>query len=386
MDNLSVSTVRPSITVPVIALTLYAVASGYLMSLIPLLLPEYQLDTSLAGWLASAFYTGLLLGAIAIEPIVKRIGHRSAFIACLTLYIMTVSAMYGFPSSHIWLGARFVAGTAVAGIFVVVESWLLHGDESSRAKRLGLYMAALYGGSSIGQLGLGLTDVTSRLPFVATGLLLTLAIVVLLFGRSVQPESEHSEALSLRQINRLSHAAIIGCIVSGLLLGAVYGLMPVELLNRGISHDNIGGLMAVIILGGMAVQPLIPMLSKYLGRTLLMALLCLIGVGAIALTSMNDGLYILAISLFVLGMAAFALYPVAINLGCEKLDSQYITSATQVMLISYSIGSVSGPSISGWLMADGQGLFSYLFIILLGTCIYMLLASVKGKPQAIAGE
>jgi MFS family permease len=247
-------------------------------------------------------------------------------------------------------------------------------------------MAALYGGSSIGQLGLGLTDITSRLPFVATGLLLTLAIVVLLFGRSVQPESEHSEALSLRQINRLSHAAIIGCIVSGLLLGAVYGLMPVELLNRGISHDNIGGLMAVIILGGMAVQPLIPMLSKYLGRTLLMALLCLIGVGAIALTSMNDGLYILAISLFVLGMAAFALYPVAINLGCEKLDSQYITSATQVMLISYSVGSVSGPSISGWLMADGQGLFSYLFIILLGTCIYMLLASVKGKSQAIAGE
>ncbi|MEO1957552.1 MAG: hypothetical protein ABGX03_06495 [Methylophilaceae bacterium] len=36
--------------------------------------------------------------------------------------------------------ARFVAGVAVAGVFVVVESWLLHGNEADRAKRVGLYM------------------------------------------------------------------------------------------------------------------------------------------------------------------------------------------------------------------------------------------------------
>lgn len=382
--NVSVSTTR--IAVPVIALSLYAIASGYFMSLIPLMLPYLGLDTSLAGWLASLFYAGLLLGAMAVEPLVKRIGHRRAFVVCLAIYIFTIVAMYLAPVDAIWLAARFMAGVSVAGIFVVVESWLLHGEDASRAKRLGLYMASLYGGSSVGQLGIGIFDINGQWPFVLTSALLIFAIAVLLFGKSEQPNSEHSTALSFRQISKLNHAALIGCIVSGLLLGSIYGLMPVELHGRGITTEDIGRLMAVIILGGMAVQPLIPILSKHLGRTLLMALLSLCGVGAIALTSMNASLYVLAAGLFLLGMATFALYPVAINLGCERLEAHYIVSATQVMLVSYSIGSVSGPLISNWFMAHAQGLFGYLFAILLSTCIYMLIASVRSKPQAIAGD
>merc|ERR1711881_464645 len=95
-----------------------------------------------------------------------------------------------------------------------------------------------------------------------------------------------------------SHRRTIGCIVSGLTLCAIYGLMPLELLNRGIAHDDLGSLMALIILGAMAVQPLIPALSKYLGRTLLMALFCLLGVAAITLTAAVSGVYALGAGLF----------------------------------------------------------------------------------------
>ncbi len=122
-----------------------------------------------------------------------------------------------------------MAGVAVAGVFVIVESWLLHGDEAERAKRLGLYMGALYGGSSLGQLGIGAIGVAGMLPFAAIFTMLILAIGVLLFAKSEQPETSHSTPLSLKQISKLNHAAIIGCIVSGLTLGAIYGLMPLEL-------------------------------------------------------------------------------------------------------------------------------------------------------------
>ncbi|MGL6026870.1 MAG: MFS transporter, partial [Vibrio sp.] len=57
------ATVQNRIAVPVLALTLYAIAAGYLMSLVPLMLPYYQLEASLASWLASGFYAGLLVGA-----------------------------------------------------------------------------------------------------------------------------------------------------------------------------------------------------------------------------------------------------------------------------------------------------------------------------------
>lgn len=386
MENTLAPTPKARISVPVIALALYAVASGYLMSLIPLMLSEYGLDNSLASWLASVFYAGLLIGAVGVEPIVKKVGHRNAFVWCLVTFMATIMILPLAPYSEVWIIARLVAGMAVAGVFVIVESWLLHGDESARAQRLGLYMGALYGGSALGQLGIGVIGISGGVPFITIITLLILAVVVLLFGESDQPESEHSESLSLKQISRLNHAAIIGCIVSGLTLGAIYGLMPVELFARGIAHSDIGGLMAVVILGGMAVQPVVPWLSKYLGRTLLMALFCLLGVAAITFTTLVTGIQALAAGLFFLGVATFALYPVAINLGCDKLDASYIVSATQVMLFSYSIGSVAGPVVADSFMSGAQGLMGYLFAALLATCIYMLIASIKTKRQAIAGE
>ncbi|MCK6264921.1 MFS transporter [Vibrio sp. ZSDE26] len=374
------------ISVPVIALSLYAVASGYLMSLIPLMLPHYGLDASLSSWLASIFYAGLLVGAIGVEPIVSRFGHRNAFVLCLFVLMGTVIALPTLNYAAAWLIARFIAGVAVAGVFVIVESWLLHGDESNRAKRLGLYMGALYGGSSLGQLGIGTIGVTGGVPFIAILTLMLIAVFVLVFGESDQPESEEPARLSFKQIAKLNHAAIIGCIVSGLTLGAIYGLMPLELKQRGINNSDIGGLMALIILGGMAVQPMVPWFSKFLGRTLLMAMFCMLGVAAVAATVLNNDMGVFAVSLFVLGMAIFALYPVAINLGCDRLDAKYIVSATQVMLFSYSIGSVSGPVIADKFMTSQHGLMDYLFASLLATCIYMLFASVKGKRQIMAGE
>ncbi|MGY5538065.1 MFS transporter [Vibrio brasiliensis] len=386
MENTLAPAPKARISVPVIALALYAVASGYLMSLIPLMLPEYGLKGSLASWLASVFYAGLLIGAIGVEPLVKKVGHRSAFVWCLVAFIITIMMLPLLPNATAWIIARFVAGMAVAGVFVIVESWLLHGDEKARTKRLGLYMASLYGGSALGQLGIGVIGISGGVPFITIVTLLIVAVVVLLFGESDQPESAHSTPLSLKQIGKLNHAAMIGCAVSGLTLGAIYGLMPIELQTRGIQNSDIGGLMAIIILGGMAVQPIVPWLSKFLGRTLLMALFCMLGVAAITFTTMVDGLQALGAGLFLLGMATFALYPVAINLGCDKLDANYIVSATQVMLFSYSIGSVAGPVAADWFMAGTQGLMGYLFATLLATCLYMLIASIRTKRQAVAGE
>lgn len=356
------------------------------MSLIPLMLPHYHLESELASWLASVCYAGLLIGAMLVDPLVNRLGHRNAFIVFLMILLISIVALPLFAYSMIWLISRFVAGMAIAGIFVVVESWLLHGDENGRAKRLGIYMAALYGGSAIGQLGISYLGITGAVPFLTISALLLLASVVLIFGKSTQPLSQQATSLSLRQITKLNHAAIMGCIVSGLTLGAIYGLMPVELDNRGLKHSNMGALLALVILGGMAVQPSVPWLSKYLGRTLLMALFCLVGSAAAILPFLSSSLTVLAISLFVLGMATFALYPIAVNLGCDKLDANYIVSATQVMLFSYSIGSVVGPVMANWFLQNGQGLLGYLFVIQLATCLYMLLSSIKTKRQWVAGE
>ena len=383
MDNIQPTT---RITVPVIALSFYAIASGYLMSSLPLMLSEYGLDSNLSSWLASAFYAGLLAGTLLIERAIKRVGHRDAFVIALTIFIATFLLLPLAPHQYVWLLARFVAGVSVAGIFVIVESWLMSGDESQRAKRLGVYMCSLYGGSAVGQLGIGYLGITGGVPFIAMFTLLFGAIIVLMYGQATAPKIHDAQSLSLKQISKLSHSALIGCIVSGLTLGSIYGLMPVELAQRNIAHQDIGGLMALVIMGGMAVQPMVTWLSHHIGQVLLMALFCLLGVASIGVLTINHDFYVLGMSLFVLGMATFALYPIAINLGCRNLDPNYLVSVTQVMLLCYSVGSVAGPLVADSFMDSQAGLFTYLFASLLATTIYMLIASLKRSPLQIAGE
>ncbi|ROP08576.1 MFS transporter [Vibrio crassostreae] len=383
MDNIQPTT---RITVPVIALSFYAIASGYLMSSLPLMLSEYGLDSNLSSWLASAFYAGLLAGTLLIERAIARIGHKDAFVVALSVFIATILVLPLIPHQAVWLLARFVAGVAVAGIFVIVESWLMSGDESQRAKRLGVYMCSLYGGSAVGQLGIGYLGITGGVPFIAMFTLLFGAIIVLMYGQATPPQIHDAQSLSLKQISKLSHSALIGCIVSGLTLGAIYGLMPVELAQRNIAHEDIGGLMALVIMGGMAVQPMVTWLSHHVGQVLLMALFCLLGVASIGVLTINHDFYVLGMSLFVLGMATFALYPIAINLGCRNLDPSYLVSVTQIMLLCYSIGSVAGPIVADSFMDSQAGLFTYLFASLLATTIYMLIASLKRSPLQIAGE
>lgn len=385
MENTAFTPISPRVTVPVIALSLYAVASGYLMSLIPLMLGEYNISADYASWLASVFYVGLLIGAMFFERVVRSVGHRNAFVACLLAFSLTIIALPIFANGLVWLFARFIAGITVAGVFVIVESWLMSGDESSRAKRLSLYMLSLYGGSALGQFGIGVLGVSGSVPFIAITTLILIAVLVLMFIDCEQPNSHESTALSFKQIMKLNHAAIIGCIVSGLALGAIYGLMPLELVNRQISHQEIGTLMALVILGGMAVQPLVTMLNKYMSRTVLMAFFCLLGMFSIGLTFISTSNVVLAVSLFLIGAATFALYPIAINLGCAGLDERFIVSATQVMLFSYSIGSVAGPVLANSFMSQLHGLLGYLFATLVATCIYMLLAASKTKQHMAAG-
>ena len=365
-------------TAPIIGLSFFALASGFLMSLIPLSLDSFGLSEQLAPWLASIFYLGLLIGALRAERIIAKVGHRQAFILFLALLIASIFAMLLLPAAGIWLAARLLGGFAVAGVFVVVESWLLMANSlKARAKRLGIYMACLYGGSAVGQLAIGEVGTRGVLPYLFVIALLALAMLAPLLITSGQPSHQQQQKLSIKEIAGLSRPAIVGCLVSGLLLGPIYGLMPVYIAKQVGEPTQTGLLMAAIILGGMAIQPLVSYLSPRMDKRLLMAMCCLIGlVGVIGAIESNDFDF-KALSYFILGAASFALYPVAISLACDKLPSVKLVSATELMLLCYSLGSVAGPLLALTLENKRQGMMLYLGICLLSTCLYMLFKSLQ---------
>ncbi|CAH0990054.1 putative MFS-type transporter YcaD [Sinobacterium norvegicum] len=389
MDITAVVPDQNSTVVPVLGLSFYAMASGYLMSLIPLSLHSFGLSETLTPWLVSGFYLGLLMGATQVESIISKLGHRRSLLLFLSIILLTTLAMIALPSAAVWLVARLIAGFAVAGVFVAIESWLLMVNTAKqRAKRLGLYMASLYGGTALGQLGIGPVGIEGVVPYLVVITLLLMAIMPPLMVTKGQPAHSQAQPLSFAQLKEINRAAMLGCFISGMLLAPIYGLMPV-FISDGIGTDKTGILMASIIIGGMLVQPIISLLSPVMSKKFLMSALSLIGVAAVAIIVIANSFALLAVGYMLLGACTFALYPIAITLACDALEVGKIVITTQIMLLSYSVGSVFGPLLAFQVSSNiDKGLLLYLAICLITSGVYMLIKAIikmRSDKATLAG-
>ena len=110
-------------------------------------------------------------------------------------------------------------------------------------------MMIYYVGTVLGQLMVSKlpTDLMSVLPWVTA---LSLAgILPLLFARLVNQNDEPHKAARIWPMLRLRQArhGVHGCIISGIVLGSLYGLMPLWLNHQGVSDSGIGFWMAVMV-------------------------------------------------------------------------------------------------------------------------------------------
>ncbi|MHA0995442.1 MFS transporter [Enterobacter ludwigii] len=366
-------------------LLLLTLAIAVLNTLVPLWLAHENLPTWQVGMVSSSFFTGNLLGTLVTGSLIKRFGfNRSYYLASLLFAVgcAGLGLMMGFWSWMVW---RFIAGVGCAMIWVVVESALMcSGTSRNRGRLLAAYMMVYYIGTVLGQLMVSKlpTDLMSVLPWV-TGMVLA-AILPLLFTRIVNQNSEHQEATHVWPMLRLRQArlGVNGCIISGIVLGSLYGLMPLYLNHQGVSDSGIGFWMAVMVSAGIVGQWPIGRLADRFGRLLVLRVQVFVVImGCLAMLS-NAAM---APALFILGAAGFTLYPVAMAWACEKVEHHQLVAMNQALLLSYTIGSLLGPTFTAMLMQNYSD--NLLFIMIASVSfiyLLMLLRKVGEHPTPVA--
>ncbi|WP_202302681.1 MFS transporter [Dryocola clanedunensis] len=360
-------------------LMLLTLAIAVLNTLVPLWLAHEHLPTWQVGMVGSSYFTGNLLGTLVTGWLIKRYGfNRSYYLASLIFAVGCVGLglMVGFWSWMMW---RFVAGVGCAMIWVVVESALMcSGTSRNRGRLLAAYMMVYYVGTVLGQLMVSKmpTDIVSVLPWV-TGMILA-AILPLLFTRIVNDRSENQESTPVWPMLRLRHArlGVNGCIISGIVLGSLYGLMPLYLNHQGVSDSGIGFWMAVMVSAGILGQWPVGRLADRYGRLLVLRVqVFVIILGCLAmLTGAAMGPV-----LFVLGAAGFTLYPVAMAWACEKVEHHQLVAMNQALLLSYTIGSLLGPTLTAMLMQSYSD--DLLFVMIAGVAFVYLLMLLRKAGQ-----
>jgi MFS transporter, UMF2 family, putative MFS family transporter protein len=366
-------------------LLLLTLAIAVLNTLVPLWLAHEKLPTWQVGMVGSSYFSGNLLGTLLAGALIKRVGfNRSYYLASLLFAVGCVGLgiTLGFWS---WLVWRFIAGIGCAMIWVVVESALMcSGTSRNRGSLLAAYMMVYYAGTVLGQLLVSKvpTGLMEVLPWVTA--LVLVAILPLLFTRLVHERGEPQATTLVWPMLRLRQArlGVNGCIISGIVLGSLYGLMPLYLNHQGVSDAGIGFWMAVMVSAGIIGQWPIGRLADRFGRLqVLLVQVFVVILGAMAML----GNAAMGPALFILGAAGFTLYPVAMAWACEKVEQHQLVAMNQALLLSYTIGSLLGPTFTSLLMQHYSD--KLLFVMIAGVSfiyLLMLLRKMGEHPTPVA--
>ena len=133
-------------------------------------------------------------------------------------------------------GALCASSTAFASpaVFICLESWLNdRAEPDTRGTILGAYMVALYSGQALGQLLLQ-AEATPATPFQIASILITLAIIPICLTRSAAPVLAETASLSIGRLYSASPLGVAGAAITGLMLGAFYGLAAIYARRIGL--------------------------------------------------------------------------------------------------------------------------------------------------------
>ncbi|HAO00804.1 MAG TPA: MFS transporter, partial [Halomonas sp.] len=241
---------------PLLGLFILGIGNGFLATLITVRLDAAGESATVIGIVSSAYFIGLALGAMFNDRLLLRIGHIRAYGSFASLVAVTVLLQGLFFDPWAWFALRLVGGWATVGVYLVIESWLLTaGDQKVRGRLLALYMISLYAAGVLGQLMLGVTSAMGdTAPFMVIGLLASLSVLPMAMIPRVSPLIEHAEPLPPLRLITMTPTGVMGSLGSGMVVAAAYTLLPLYLQRIGMSVNEVGQMMAVLVLGAMLLQ------------------------------------------------------------------------------------------------------------------------------------
>lgn len=337
------------VCVPLMSLMILILGSGFFVTLLTLDMHAMKASHFVIGLLSAAYYLGIVVGSIYVGNMIRNSGAIRVYAACasFTAAIMLVHGLCQDP--YLWVVLRFLSGLSMAGMFIVIESWVLMlATDDNRGQVLALYMVAIYLTNALGQ---GILNFSFSNPiglFCVASILASISVVPICISKIKNPQLETHDKMGFKKLVKTSPSALLGCFIAGMILGSVYGLLPDYGAEKGMNTADISWLMGMTILGGTLLQYPIGRASDFISRRWVMLFVCftLIGTSAVLQFTPVKDFYILMVTVFFFGGCAFTLYPLSISHMCDLIPPNKVVEASQGLLVFYGIGAVIGPIVS----------------------------------------
>jgi MFS family permease len=368
---------------PLLSIILFTLGSSFFTTFMSVRLAEQGASQIEIGYIQSAFYAGMLLGAILLAPVIRIFGHVRAYALFAIIASVSVLLQGILTYALFWATMRLLFGISISGIYIVIESWLLSNSSlTSRGGILALYMTILYATQTISHEFLHYLDFITLAPFLLSSLLCCVSLIPIALILPPTVEIEGLKQKNYKEIFKISPFGFMGCLISGFIMSGMFSFIP---SFASYYHYSSQLLMQITIIGGCLLQWPLGKLSDNIGRYKVLLSACII-------TTLSSTLififysHVLSVYVFsfFLGGCGFTLYTLSITNVCDGLKPTEMISANAILLFVYGLGSILGPLIASFFMDLLSVRFLYLYftiasgmLVVIGICSHHKNALVR---------
>ncbi len=301
----------------------------------------------------AAYFAGYLGGTRLALRTLASVGHIRVFAALASL-ASTASLLYAVVlSPPVWVLLRLVTGMCLAGLYVVVESWLnAITTNITRGQLLGAYMTVSTAGIGLGQLLLNVADPAGVELFVLASILASLSLIPVALSTTSAPPVIVPEPLPMRQLYALMPPGVVAAALVGMSQGTIMGMASIYASREGLTGFELSAFLFAPLVGATVLQfPVGRWSDRVHRRSALATVAAVAGVLSLSLLLVRpDSVAALAI-LFVAGGAIFPLYSVSLAFLNDNLPAEYLMAGSAGYVLLSGVGAFFGPLVTGGLMS-----------------------------------
>lgn len=384
----SKTTSRPAITSPLLSMwalflgvLLMMLGNGLQGTLVGVRSTLEGFDTLVIGVILAAYYAGFLIGSRFTIRALARVGHVRVF-AALASIASTAALLYAlFVNPPAWLLMRFASGFCLAGLYVVVESWLNdQATPQTRGRTLSIYMIVTMGGVTGGQFLLNVSDPAGFELFVIASVLVSMSLVPMALSEASAPQQVSSDPLPFRVLMQIVPTGAVTMFFSGAAAGALFAFGPVYATRIGMSTAQVSLFLSAALIGSIIFQMPVGQISDRVSRRGVMAVVAGIALAASIAGVMTSTGFSAIVVMFVIGAASFPLYSLAIAYTNDWIEDHQRVGASGLLVMINGVGAVSGPLATSALMATfGTVAFWWSLATVHGLALAYLLLRIMVK-------
>ncbi|MGI9644435.1 MAG: MFS transporter, partial [Ilumatobacteraceae bacterium] len=309
---------------------------------------------TVTGVIMAGYFVGFLLGPAAVVRLIPSVGHIRVFAGLASTASSAVLVHSVFVDPAVWTLMRFVFGFCMAGLYVVIESWLNEmATPHNRGRTLAVYMLVSMGGLAIGQLLIGVADPNGFELFVLASVLVSMSLVPMtLAATTKQPQVRLPERTTVRELLGYVPTGVISTFMNGVSAGVLIGLSAVYATAVGLSLDLTALFLAAPMVGAIIFQWPIGWISDRVSRRgVIFVVAAAAGALATALAvvpSDHPGVLVL---MMLLGGATFSLYSLVVAYTLDWTPVNKTVAASGAVVRVNGTGAIVGPLLAAGLMA-----------------------------------